>query len=117
MNDRDSIQIVNALAHGVNPLTGDLLSHEHVVREPIVARALLEAVWAMEKHGPGPRRPGPERRGEPWSSEEDEMLIDSWRRHGSIRSLATSHSRTPSAIRSRLLKLGVIEQPQVPEEL
>ena len=117
MNDRDLIHIVNALAHGVNPLTGDALPHDHVVREAIVARALLEAVWAMEKHGPGPRRPGPERREEPWSKEEDKMLIDSWRRLGSIPSLATSHSRTPSAIRSRLLKLGVIEPPRVPDEL
>ena len=44
---------------------------------------------------------------QPWSSEEDERLKAAWTRTCSIEQLAKNHGRAPSAIRSRLEKLGL----------
>jgi len=44
---------------------------------------------------------------QPWTREEDEQLKAAYTRSSSIEQLARNHGRAPSAIRSRLEKLGL----------
>ncbi len=54
------------------------------------------------------KRPGPAMAYKPWSAAEDAALTEAHRRGDSIRRIAEIHERQPGAIRSRLVKLGLI---------
>lgn len=44
----------------------------------------------------------------PWSVEEDERLVEEFRHRRSTSEISGAHGRTPGAIESRLLKLGLL---------
>jgi uncharacterized protein (DUF433 family) len=46
---------------------------------------------------------------EKWSAEEDASLRQEFESGKDVKEIATSHNRQPSAIRSRLLRLGLVE--------
>jgi len=51
----------------------------------------------------------------PWKADEEARLVEQFKRGGKIADLARTHQRNPGAIRSRLLKLGLISAPGRPE--
>lgn len=96
-------KIIEALAEGVDPVTGELLPEDSVCNQGEVVRAFY-AVLKFLSTKTGKERP--ENTGKPWTTEEDEQLISEYRRGLKTSEIGRLHKRSNGAITSRLLKLG-----------
>lgn len=111
MTPRQALPILRALADGIDPHTGEIFpagsayQHADTVRALVAAVAALEAIGTKEK-----RKDLPIQAGKAWSDEEDAHLRDGFALRSSAADLAESHGRTVGAIRSRLVKLGLIDE-------
>jgi hypothetical protein len=113
MKNQIHIQILEALANGFNPLTGDSLEENNIYHKPEIIRALFAAVKSLEQieiPNTLPVIPNkaalPVNAGKPWSRPEDIQLGQKFDDGISITELSRIHNRTSGAIRSRLIKLG-----------
>ncbi len=115
MDTAKAIEIVSALAKGINPLTGDEFSERSPYRNPRTIRALLMAVKGLEqiKNCDDRRQQLPSNAGQPWRDEEDQQLISAFDAGRTISQLAKKHQRTEGAIRSRLFVHGRLQLPLV----
>jgi hypothetical protein len=118
MEREHTLRILNALAGGVHPATGEQFPADSPYQHPDTVRALVEAVRAVE----GGRAPAPaaavERKpatppesgaGSRWTTEEEERLAAAFDSGNTVGDLARMHNRTLAAIEARLLKLGKID--------
>jgi hypothetical protein len=109
----DSARVLRALAHGIDPVTGEVLDDRSVLALPLVIRALYDGADALESRRPvGARKAGPEglsKAGAPWTPIEDQELRDAFLKGTAIRDLAIEHQRTQGAISSRLMRLGLMQ--------
>ena len=115
MDDSKVIDIVSALANGVNPLTGETFPTSSPYQAPEIVRALHLAVRALE----GSREPRAQQRseapgnvGKPWTKEEDQRLLAEFERGRTPAELARSHGRTLAGIEARLEKHGRLSPQQ-----
>lgn len=102
-------QILQSLADGVNPATGEILSREDSCNEPEVIRALhwvLQELEKTEKPAKAAPRPGRENAGTPWTEEDEKMLCVMFDRGDSKKDLCNYFKRSEGSISSRLAKLG-----------
>lgn len=106
MENFEAIRIVQALANGANPITGEILPDASPYNDPAVIRALFQSLRALEKLGQHEKRSFPEHAGKPWTPEEDKSLLASFDRGTAVRQLAAEHGRTEGAIAARLVRLG-----------
>lgn len=110
-----ALEIVECLAKGIDPLTGEILSEHGPLNDPAVIRALFEAANAL-RTSPAPGQPNaeanprPANAGNAWPPEEDLRLLADFDAGVTPKELARKHGRTPGAIKSRLVKLGRIER-------
>src|SRR5215831_1111437 len=112
--ERDSAaKILQILADGIDPATGEPFPASSPYQRADVVRALFVAVQAL---GNTPRsrtapqdKPGLENAGQPWSQEEDARLGRAFDAGKSVEMLAEEHKRSRFAIEARLVKLGRIE--------
>ena len=112
--ERDSAaKILQILADGIDPATGEPFPASSPYQRADVVRALFVAVQAL---GNQPRsrtapqdKPGLENAGQPWSQEEDARLGRAFDAGKSVEMLAEEHKRSRFAIEARLVKLGRIE--------
>lgn len=104
-------QILQSLADGVNPATGEVLSREDSCNEPDVIRALHWVLQELEKsekpEKPNPK-PGQENAGMPWTEEDEQLLCTMFDRGDSKREITQFFKRSAGAISARLIKLGKI---------
>jgi DNA helicase-2/ATP-dependent DNA helicase PcrA len=95
-------------------------------RLPLLSDGERQLIARSEAHDAAPRRPTeepkrrhgrradlPPRHGQAWSPEEDERLRSSFLQAVSIPAMAAAHQRKKGAIRSRLVKLGLIDDASV----
>jgi len=103
--------ILKALADGINPLTGEVLSPADSCNQPVIIRALYTAVAELEKAEKKNKvqQNLPENAGKPWSPEDDEMLCRMYDQGCSSSEICASFKRTKGAIASRLARLGKIQ--------
>ena len=105
--------IIQALADGVDPYTGDRFPADGPYQRADTVRALFMAIEAMGKtrraRDPRPVDPNKPKAGAAWSPEEEQRLRDAFAAHKPIPEIAADHGRTPGAITARLVKLGLIE--------
>ena len=103
-----NLAIVEALAEGVHPLTGEELDKGSVFTDERVQRALTAAKEALEKQREREARRAtlPGKAGNPWSDEEDQVLVERFEGGMTFAELSKEHGRTAGAIKSRLTKLG-----------
>ncbi len=113
MESKTHLQILQSLANGFNPITGDNLAEENVYHHPSIIRALFTAIRALEQieipdslPSTTNKRVLPINAGKPWSRPEDIQLGQKFDEGISIAELSHIHNRTSGAIRSRLIKLG-----------
>jgi hypothetical protein len=108
MSPLDAQKVVDALANGVDPATGELLSGNHAINSPQVIRALYVASQALEAAARRAEmeRHRPDNAGKPWSSAEDQQLLSAFDGGASIRQLAEQHHRSRGAITARLMRFG-----------
>lgn len=117
------LKILNALAHGVHPATGERFPAESPYQHPDTVRALFEAVRIVEQArapaGERPQRPQsmPGNTGLRWTSEEEERLIAAFDAGRTVEELARAHHRTRAGIEARLVKLGKLDESAVTVQL
>jgi hypothetical protein len=105
--------ILDTLAQGIHPVSGEVMPPDSPYNEPPVIRALFTVSQALEAgaDAPAPRRSRGERpanTGKPWSAEDDEQLRLGFDAGTPTKALAAALGRTRRAIESRLVKLGAI---------
>jgi hypothetical protein len=111
MDTDKSLEIVRALANGVDPHTGEEYAVDSPYQHPQTIRALLTAIQALErtKKSDDRQRRLPGNAGKAWVDEEDRRLVAAFESGKTTKQLAEAHQRTESSIRSRLIKHGKIQ--------
>lgn len=104
----EALKIMRALADGVNPETGEVLTADAVYL-PVV-RALHRSVRALEyvEERERSKKTQPANAGKSWSRAEDEQVCEELRRGIDFNQIAKTHNRTVGSIIARLVKLGRI---------
>lgn len=99
--------IIESLADGVDPLTGQALPDASPYHHPRVLRALDSALLELHrtKSNDGAEKQLPSNAGKPWSLIEEARLVEDFDAGMSNAELADTHRRTRGAIRSRLVRL------------
>lgn len=111
MQTTEALYIVRALSTGANPRTGEVYPPDSPFQNVEIARALMLAVRALERlvEAERKRRALPPNGGNPWTEEEESVLVSSFDSGKSMGEIARELKRTSGAIRARLIKLGKIE--------
>ena len=113
MSPIEAQRVIDALANGVDPGTGELLPGDGPLGSASVVRALFVASKALTESSRRTlleaNRPG--KAGKPWSPEEDAQLLQAFDGGQEVRELANRHERSAGGIRSRLVHLGRIQEP------
>ena len=108
-------QIIDTLAQGVHPVTGEAMPEDSPYNAPPVIRALFAVSQALQgapatqvkpAREAKPRRETPPNAGKPWDPQEDAGLESAFTAGIELKQLAADLGRTPFAVESRLVKLG-----------
>jgi hypothetical protein len=103
MTTTDAISVIQALAEGVDPATGEIFPPESVYQRADIVRALFKAVGVMEteKVKAVRRATLPPKAGKPWAEFEDAQLKAAFVLKRPAAELGAEFQRTPGAIRAR----------------
>lgn len=110
-------QIIDTLAQGIHPVTGEAMPEDSPYNAPPVIRALFAVSQALDKEGPSAQKPQRQRSappvnaGKPWSPEDDATVLAGFDRGDDPKVLADSLGRTRFGIEQRLIKLGKVVVP------
>lgn len=99
-------QIIDTLAQGVHPVTGEAMPEDSPYNAPPVIRALFAVSQALQGKPARARRELPPNAGKPWVPEEDARLEAAFSGGVDMKQLALDLGRTPFAVETRLIKLG-----------
>ena len=103
-------QIIDTLAQGVHPVTGEVMPEDSPYNAPPVIRALFAVSNALDGASPTapvkPRRELPPNAGKAWLPEEDGKLESAFAAGIGIKKIADELGRTEFAVESRLVKMG-----------
>jgi hypothetical protein len=104
-------QIIDTLAQGVHPVTGQAMPEDSPYNAPPVIRALFAVSRALDGGEPvvRGRRPAPPNAGKAWSPEDDTRLTAGFTADPDLKQLAQQMGRTRVAVEARLVKLGKLE--------
>jgi hypothetical protein len=116
MEKADALKIIQQLANGIDPHTGEVFRADSPYQHPDTVRALFCALQMFEEAAPRQRAvatapAAPQNAGKPWAEEEDKMLAAAFDFGKQIPELATTHGRSRFAIEARFAKLGKIPPP------
>ncbi len=114
MEKDNAIKILQTLADGIDPATGEPFPASSPYQRGDIVRALYAAVQALgaparSKVSPAQEKRGLENAGRPWTQEEDARLGRAFDAGKTVEVLAEEHKRSRFAIEARLVKLGRIE--------
>ena len=117
MQREQTLKILNALANGVHPTTGEVFGADSPYQQPDTVRALFEAVRMLEgqpitRDAQNAERRAGEMPANPfvrWTTEEEERLAAGFDTGKTSAELAKLHNRSRAAIEARLLKMGKID--------
>ena len=98
------LEILQALAAGTDPVTGEVFPADSPYNQPEIIRALFFAINQLEAFAEKGNQ------GLPWGEQEDELLAKRFGNDAKITELAKLQSRTYGAIKARLLKLGLLQK-------
>jgi hypothetical protein len=120
MDISDALLVMESLANGYDPVTGQSLPIDSPLHHPQIVRALFTVTRALEAKVQSTRHrdnaSGPQRAGAAWNSSEDEQLIAAFRTGDSVNRIAKAHRRSRGAIVARLVRLGYIQKSSDPIE-
>jgi hypothetical protein len=105
-------RIIDSLANGIDPDTGEILPPQSTLNSPPIIRALFLAGQALDSAAKRAERNNslPSMAGRPWGQEEDQALLAIFDAGAAVKDIAAKHGRTPGAIASRLVRLGRIKE-------
>jgi hypothetical protein len=104
--------IIDTLAQGIHPVTGEAMPQDSPYNAPPVIRALFAVSQALEGGAPSAAKRArvrtdlPANTGKPWTAADDEQLRAGFVAGTPTKDLAAALGRTRWAIESRLVKLG-----------
>ena len=112
-------QIIDTLAQGIHPVTGEAMPEDSPYNAPPVIRALHAVSRALDGGGTGEaasepartRRAQPPNAGKPWSAQEDAALETAFDAGIALKQVAQELGRTQFAVEQRLVRLGKVEAP------
>jgi hypothetical protein len=101
-------QIVDTLAQGIHPVTGEVMPEDSPYNAPPVIRALFAVSQALDADAQPQRarRELPPNAGKPWVAQEDDKLESAFAAGIQVRDIAQELGRTAWAVEARLVKLG-----------
>ena len=122
MDKDQTLKILNALANGVHPATGEVFASDSAYQDADTVRALFDAVRAIEamsqpSPGQGTRSDIPANTYVRWTREEEERLAAGFDAGKTSAELAKLHNRSRAAIEARLLRLGKIDMSALTVQL
>ena len=114
-------QIIDTLAQGIHPVTGEAMPEDSPYNAPPVIRALHAVSRALDEGAPAAtpaantatvaprvRAAAPANAGKPWSPEDDSQLLSGFDAGSDLKQLADTLGRTRFGIEQRLIKLGKV---------
>ncbi|HZN46725.1 MAG TPA: hypothetical protein VFB71_03810 [Ramlibacter sp.] len=113
-------QIIDTLAQGIHPITGEAMPDDSPYNAPPVIRALHTVSRALESASASPsaadaapraRRNAPPNAGKAWSPQEDAALETAFDAGIPLKQVAQELGRTAFAVEQRLVRLGKIAAP------
>ena len=110
-------QIIDTLAQGIHPVTGEAMPEDSPYNAPPVIRALHTVARALEGPPAGPAaQEGPRSRkvpnaGKAWTAQEDSALETAFDAGIPIKQVAQELGRTTFAVEQRLIKVGKVAAP------
>src|SRR3954462_4469295 len=111
-------QIIDTLAQGIHPITGEAMPDDSPYNAPpviralhVVSRALEGAAVAGAPEPARPKRSAAPNAGKAWSAQEDAALETAFDAGISLKQVAQELGRTPFAVEQRLVRLGKIAAP------
>lgn len=111
MDNDKTIEVLTALANGIDPVTGEVFPPDSPYQQPAVIRALFHALSLIDGKPRIKRREnGPLNSHQPWTPEEDQRLTAAFLNKMDIEALSREHQRTEGAIRERLVKLRLMDR-------
>ena len=114
MKPSRAVEILTALIHGLDPLSGEPLPQHSVLHRAEVMRALLSAHGALQQERTRAQRRAqlPDNVGRSWSEAEQAELVEAFKDGATPAALAAKHRRTLRAIEARLERLGLLRSEQ-----
>ena len=103
-------EILETLADGVNPMTGEILPEWDSCNQAEVVRALHTILKSLESIQEKAKKALPENAGKPWSPEDEEILCRMYETGCSTKEICSHFRRTKGAIAARLVHLGKIAE-------
>jgi hypothetical protein len=98
-----TIEVLESLANGIDPVSHTPIPAGSAIQHPVILRALFNAVKELKisvQRG---------NQGNKWTNSEEEQLRQHFNDGKRIIEMARIHGRTTGAIRSRLIKIGLLE--------
>jgi hypothetical protein len=103
-------EIVDTLARGIHPVSGEVMPEDSPYNEPQVIRALFTVSQALGSAAPAkPRRELPPNAGKPWSPDDDSRLAAAFDAGQTLDQLPAAFGRTRHSVEARLVKLGRLQ--------
>lgn len=121
MNQENVISILEGLANGIDPVTGEVLPTQSPYNQPEVIRALFHAITLIpkskkpkktieQKQHENIEKGLPKNYGLPWIESDIQKVINAYQNDVQVNVIANEFSRKPSSIISLLRKHGVITE-------
>ena len=104
-------EIIQTLANGKDPYTGEVLPASSVYQQADTVRALYLALEGLDrlKRSKARKTAGPPMSGQPWTTEEEQEVLRDFDAKIDVDDIAAKHQRTTGSIWSRLQKLGRVQ--------
>lgn len=114
MDESAARRIIECLADGLDPTTGELLDPGSPIESPEVIRALHVALRALDRQIQRHKHESESssNAGKPWYPEDDRSLAEAFNAGQSISVIAKSFRRTEGSIASRLVRIGKVSDRQ-----
>lgn len=106
-----AVELLEILADGVNPVTGEVLPDDDSCNQAEVVRALHTVLRAVEQEmqpSKKTKKAQPENAGKPWTAEDDALLCEMFDAGCDSKELCSCFKRTKGAISARLVRLHKI---------
>lgn len=108
MHKNKAIEIIKALADGIDPTTGEVLPEDSVCNKGDIVRALYTVLECFDTNKS--KKQMPENTGKPWTKEDENLLMELFHSGTSKKDICKTFKRTSTGIAARLVRLGVIKE-------